>query len=64
MLLAPIVCNAKPIENGFWAVWTEQHSISAHTKGQLISKGFFLILEFFQKKEQNNSIIVLSGKKP
>ena len=21
------------VENGFWAVWTEQHSISAHTTG-------------------------------
>ena len=33
------------------------------TKGQLISKGLFAILEFFQTNEQNNSIIVLFCKK-
>ena len=28
-----------------------------------LKKKLFAILDFFQKKEQNNSIIVLSGKK-
>ena len=32
-------------------------------KDQLISKGLFAILEFFQKNDRNNSIIVLLGKK-
>ena len=32
-------------------------------KGQLTSKGLFDTLEFLQKNEQNNSIIVLLGKK-
>ena len=32
-------------------------------KGQLISKELFAILKFFQKNEQNNSIIALLGKK-
>ena len=34
-----------------------------HPNGQLISKGLFAILKFFQKNERNNSIIVLLGKK-
>ena len=33
------------------------------SKGQLILKGLFAILEFFQKTERNNSIIVLLGQK-
>ena len=33
-------------------------------KGQLILKGLFGILKFFQKTEQNNLTIVLLGKKP
>ena len=35
---------------------------SRFTKGQLISKGLFAILEFFQKNERNNLIIVLTVK--
>ena len=37
--------------------------LCAQHKGQLISKGLFAILEFFQKNERNNSIIVLLGQK-
>ena len=35
----------------------------SQTKGQLISKGLFGILEFFQKNEQTNLFIVLLGRK-
>ena len=43
---------------------TFQRRYTSTTKGQLISKRLFAILEFFQKNERNNWIIVLSGKKP
>ena len=37
--------------------------IRPKTKGQLISKGLFGILEFLKKKEGTNSFLILLGKK-
>ena len=45
-------------------IFFHPNTFTLNTKGQLISKGLFTLLEFFQKNERNNSIIVLLlGKK-